>query len=223
MKRLMFVEDDRSLGVGLYERLGKEGYDVLWVDNKAKAEIALRQQFFDLVILDLGLPDGNGFELAKKIRLKPRTSFLFLTAQSSAEDRLTGFELGAEEYIPKPFHLKELLLRVKHVLKKPAAIQEIKVNGCAIYLESMLVIDIKGEKKNLHAKDCEILKLLIDLSPRVVSRDEILDSVWGVDNYPSPRTVDNSIVRLRQLLNDLDATFIRSVRSVGYQWIGNDQ
>ncbi|HEX4924864.1 MAG TPA: response regulator, partial [Bdellovibrionales bacterium] len=116
MKHLLLVEDDPSLGATLQERLEKEGYSVAWAQSRAEAESAFARKPPDLVILDVGLPDGSGFDLAKLIKKKSVVPFIFVTAMTTAEYRLEGFEIGAEEYIPKPFHLKELLLRVKHVL-----------------------------------------------------------------------------------------------------------
>src|SRR5689334_20091462 len=108
MTRILLVEDDKSLGATLRERLSKEGYEVIWTETKKDSLAAHRQNPFDLYIFDVGLPDGTGFELAREVKDGGNRPFLFLTAQSDAESRLEGYELGAEEYIPKPFHLREL-------------------------------------------------------------------------------------------------------------------
>lgn len=218
MSRLLLVEDDLSLGETLLERLQKEGYFVTWVETQKLAEEAFKSQHFDLIILDVGLPDGSGFELAKKVRAQKPTPFIFVTAMNSAEHRLEGYEIGAEEYIPKPFHLKELLLRVKHVLKEHAVVSEVRVGDKVIDLEAQAVIDKSGEREFLQARDFQLLKLLIQSSPKVLSRDEILDQVWGEDKFPSHRTVDNAIVRLRHVFGEHGVKVIRSVRGVGYQW-----
>ncbi len=133
MTRILLVEDDPSLGATLKERLGKEGYDVAWASTKADAAREAGAGAFDLYIFDVGLPDGTGFELARELPPKP---FLFLTAQGDAESRLQGYELGAEEYIPKPFHLRELLLRVKHVLENHAPSSALKIGGVEANFES---------------------------------------------------------------------------------------
>src|SRR5215472_15772146 len=112
MKRLLLVEDDRSLGATLHERLLREKYEVAWVETKQSALGKLNEGLWDLVILDIGLPDGSGFELARHIKSNATMPIMFMTALSTAEHRLEGFEIGAEEFIPKPFHLRELLLRV---------------------------------------------------------------------------------------------------------------
>lgn len=224
MKSLLLVEDDRSLAETLCERLQKEGYSVLWSDSVLSASAKLSTDKFDLVILDVGLPDGSGFEIAKKLRggefsaTNRSAPFIFLTAMTSAEYRLEGYELGAEEYIPKPFHLKELLLRVKHVLENHPSQSVLTLQDREIDWDAL---EVRCEGKvieRLQVRDAMLLRLLVNRSPAVVSRDEILDKIWGETNFPSSRTVDNAVVRLRQVLGEQNASRIRSVRSVGYQW-----
>src|SRR5258707_7762054 len=123
MKRLLLVEDDRSLGATLHERLLREPYDVAWVETKQRALKKLNEGLWDLVILDIGLPDGSGFELARHIKGSSSLPVMFMTALSSAEHRLEGFEISAEEIIPNPFHLHQLLLRGNHVLDSHPLLQ----------------------------------------------------------------------------------------------------
>ncbi|WII72435.1 response regulator transcription factor [Bdellovibrio sp. 22V] len=218
MRKVLLVEDDLSLGETLTERLKKD-YDVTWGKSFSEAwTLFSKSKDFDIVILDVGLPDGNGFELAAKIKQISSVLFLFLTAQADAESRLRGFELGAEEYIPKPFHLKELLLRVKHVLDAHAPARELELETCVVNFTNMSVRRKSGQIEYPPVTDMKILQLLIEKSPRVLSRDEIMNEIWGVDKNPSVRTIDNIIVRLRQLLGDDGEKHIRSVRGVGYQW-----
>jgi two-component system phosphate regulon response regulator PhoB len=216
-KRLLLVEDDPTLGVTLKERLASEGYQVQWAATCAAARSAFRERAdWDLVLFDVGLPDGSGFELAAE--WKDRVPFLFVTALSDAEHRLHGFDLGAEEYIPKPFHLRELLLRVRHVLENHASIRvrpPLAINGSTVDFSTQSVKDSAGEIHHPAAKDFQLLTLLIERAPLVLTRDEILDAVWGKDHLGNARTVDNAIVRLRGLF---DESPIRSVRGVGYQW-----
>jgi DNA-binding response OmpR family regulator len=227
-KTLLLVEDDRTLAETLSERLAKEGYDVTWVDRADLATAETRRTRFDLLLLDVGLPDGDGFQLARGLREQPpgalnrETPFVFLTAMTSAEYRLEGYELGAEEYIPKPFHLRELLLRVKHVLENHATPEYLNLGDRVIYWDALEVRSGTSATavaiERLQVRDATLLRLLVARSPAVVSRDEILDKIWGEENFPSSRTVDNAIVRLRQVLGDTHAVRIRSVRGVGYQW-----
>ena len=218
MRKILLVEDDISLGETLTERLRKE-YEVCWGKSLAEAwALFTENKDFDICILDVGLPDGSGFELAAKIKQVSPVLFLFLTAQADAESRLKGFELGAEEYIPKPFHLKELLIRVKHVLEAHAPAREFELKNCILNFTNMTVQKKSGPIEYPPVTDMKILQLLIEKSPRVLSRDEIMNEIWGVDKNPSHRTIDNIIVRLRHLLGEDGDLHIRSVRGVGYQW-----
>lgn len=232
MKKLLLVEDDESLGATLQERLQKEGYTVEWARTIRDARARSEREAFGLVILDVGLPDGTGTEFAKELRKRAPTPFIFVTARNSAEDRLEGYEIGAEEYIPKPFHLKELLLRVKHVLEQHVEASDgeakldkrrrIRCLGRTIDLDAMAIESSDGKREFLAARDNRLLEFLIAAAPRVVSRDEILNEVWGEEKFPSSRTVDNAMVRLRQAIGDRDGSVIRSVRSVGYQWVDSE-
>lgn len=218
--RLLLVEDDTSLGETLNERLTKEGYEVAWVQTEADAAAAVDARAFDLILLDVGLPDGSGFDLARKIRAGRTTPIVFMTAMNTAEHRLEGYEIGAEEFIPKPFHLRELLLRIRHVLDNHSTKREVRVGACTIDFDAQAVITAMGAREFLPARDFQLLKLLVESAPRVVSRDEILNQIWGEDRFPNHRTVDNAVVRLRHVLGGPDT--IRSVRGVGYQWVGGN-
>ena len=138
---------------------------------------------------------------------------------NTAENRLLGYELGAEEFIPKPFHLKELLMRVEHVLENHRVPSDVRVLKTVLDMRERSVINEAGDKHYIAPRDFNVLELLMQKSPNVVSRNEILDLVVGEDQYPTQRTVDNSILRLRQAFGDRDGTVIRSVRGVGYQWV----
>ncbi len=223
MKRLLLVEDDRSLGATLHERLLREPYDVVWVETKQRALKKLHEGIWDLVILDIGLPDGSGFELARDIKETTPVPIMFMTALSTAEHRLEGFEIGAEEFVPKPFHLRELLLRVKHVLDRYPVRHQISCNGRVIELESRVIVQPDGRREHPAARDFDLLQLLITSSPAVTSRNQILDVLWGEDKFLNQRTIDNMVVRLRQSLGDTNSTFIRSVRGIGYQWCGDGE
>ena len=222
MKRLLLVEDDRSLGATLHERLLREKYDVAWVETKQSALTKLNEGLWDLVILDIGLPDGSGFELARHIKSNATLPVMFMTALSTAEHRLEGFEIGAEEFIPKPFHLRELLLRVQHVLENHPVLHKVTCCGRTVDLDNRAIVQPDGTREHPAARDFELLQLLITSSPRVISRNQILDVLWGEDKFLNQRTIDNMVVRLRQLLGDTESTCIRSVRGVGYQWCGDE-
>jgi DNA-binding response OmpR family regulator len=222
MSRVLLIEDDASLGRTLDERLRKERLDVTWVQTIADAERALRVGRWDLAIVDVKLPDGTGFGLARLIKRSSLTPVMFMTALNSAENRLEGFEIGADEYLPKPFHLKEFILRVRHVLATQRVPERVEAVGREIDLGALSVTAPGGERTFLQVRDGHVLKLLISATPSVVDRAEILDRVWGREEFPTARAVDNSIVRLRQALKDEDGKLIRSVRGIGYQWAPPD-
>jgi two-component system phosphate regulon response regulator PhoB len=223
MARVLLVEDDASLGRTLAERLTRESLDVEWAQTIADAERQLGVGVWDLAILDVKLPDGSGFGLARQIKKTSTVPVMFMTAQNSAEARLEGFEIGADEYLPKPFHLKEFLIRVRHVLARQQPRRSFRAGSVTIDLDAMTVETEGGERTQLQVRDSRVLKILIDAAPRAVERSVILDRVWGEERFPTPRTVDNAIVRLRQALQDNQGQFIRSVRGVGYQWSGGGE
>ena len=223
MPRVLLVEDDASLGRTLAERLGKEQLSVEWVKTLADGRKRIDAGGWNLAILDVMLPDGSGFGLARYIKQRTVVPVMFMTALNSAENRLEGFEIGADEYLPKPFHLKEFILRVRHVLTTQHTRKTIRVEpgegpALTVDLDAMSVQADGGETVFLQARDGRVLKLLCDSAPRVVERSEILDRVWGQDKFPTARAVDNTIVRLRQALGDTEGRLIRSVRGIGYQW-----
>ena len=147
-----------------------------------------------------------------------------MTALNSAESRLTGFELGADEYLPKPFHLKEFLLRVRHVLTtQPPRRRQLKVGDVTIDWDAMAIDRQRRGREFLQVRDYRVLAMLVEAAPRALSRSEILDRVWGEQEFPTQRTVDNAIVRLRQALGDIDGQLIRSVRGIGYQWAASSK
>jgi DNA-binding response OmpR family regulator len=216
--RLLLLEDDASLGEAISERLIKEGFQVDWAETLFAARELIETAGFDLLILDVGLPDGSGFELAEE--LQGRFPVIFLTALNSAENRLRGYELGANEYIPKPFHFKELIIRIQKTIgEKPNLdtneyiFKDFKVN-----IEAM-TIEQEGQSFYPSVRDFSVLAFLIASFPNVVSREELLDKYWGSDSFPTNRTVDNSILRVRQFLGKNATDYLKSVRGVGYQWI----
>jgi len=213
LTRVLLVEDDRSLGETLRDRLIKEGYETSLARTKAAALVLAGQHAFDLYVFDIGLPDGTGFELAGELPARP---LIFLSAQGDSESRLRGYDLGAEEYIPKPFHLRELLIRIRHVMENHMPTNRLELGDLTIDFDGFTATR-GGQGEAIAPKDLGLLRLLVRQSPKVVSRDEALNLLWGEDNFPSNRTVDNSVLRLRALLGDA-AVRIESVRGVGYRW-----
>lgn len=218
-RRVLLAEDDSSLGNNLVERLGKENFEVEWCKTCAEARKVIQEGRYDLAVLDLGLPDGTGLDLAKEIKARGPQPILIMTAMNSAENRLEAYELGSEEFIPKPFLFRELLLRIRHVLEAHGTIHEIELPEGTLDLEQMCFTDKNGGMTFFAPKDFRVLSLLIEGSPKPVHRDEILDQVWGMDSFPTQRTIDNAIVRIRQTIHDPNGDIVRSVRGIGYQWI----
>ena len=222
---ILLLEDEVNVGSTLKDRLSLEGFDVTWAQDIGKAKEALNTKSFSLALLDVNLPDGSGFDIGKLMRDQfASTAVVFLTAASTTEDRIHGLELGAEDYIVKPFHYKELLLRIQNVLKRIQFIRNSGLSEAAIEIGKAKIrfhqyeLTSEGQKHHLSHKECALLKLLYEKRGQVVSRDEILNLVWSEDEYPTPRTIDNFILRLRKLVEpDLSSpTVIRSVRGVGY-------
>lgn len=225
--RILVVEDERNVGLTLVERLRKEGFEVAWANSCEEARLEISQRRFNLALLDVGLPDGSGFDVAARLRqAQPATAIIFLTAFGAPEDRIRGLELGAEDYVVKPFHLKELLLRVRNGLKRAQYLssglgesdQAVEVGKARIYF-SRFEADVEGRIHPLTHKESALLRLLVDRRGAVVSRDEILNHVWSEDEFPTSRTVDNFIMRLRRLVeaDPENPRIIRSIRGVGYQ------
>lgn len=226
--KILVVEDEKNLGTTLVERLKQEGYSVSWAKSVEEAQLEIRSLKFDLAVLDVGLPDGTGFQVAALLKkVSPATAILFLTAFGSPEDRIRGLELGAEDYVVKPFHLRELLLRIQNSLKRAKYLvhedepSEGALIGCAKIFFSRFEAQTDKSTHTLTHKECALLKLLWERRGQVVSRDEILNHVWTEDEYPSSRTIDNFVMRLRRIVENNHETpeFIRSVRGVGYQLV----
>ena len=216
--KLLLVEDDKALGGTLRKRLEKEQFIVTWTRTQNEALLYLDETSFDLAILDVGLPDGDGFELAQLISEKLSLPIIFLTAMDSAEYRLKGYELGADEYIPKPFHFKELLLRIKKVLDTHRIADSKQYADFTIDFSSHSIKFSDGRIESPTSRDFALLSLLVKKSPAVVSRESMISQITAGDKTPTQRTIDNSIVRLRQQLGEKGKDYIKSIRGVGYQW-----
>jgi len=228
---LLMVEDDANVAVTLAERLRASGFAVTHAASVAAAREALSGASFDIALLDVGLPDGNGFDVARSLReLQPATSIVFLTAYGTPEDRIHGLELGADDYVTKPFVFRELLLRVQNALKRASYLQS-GTSGTGPARIGRADVDfgrftatVDGRVHALTHKECAVLKLLHERAGSAVSRDEILDRAWSSDEFPTSRTVDNFILRLRRLVEHDPANprTLRSIRGVGYLFEANE-
>ena len=226
MDKILIVEDDKAILMGLKDDLEFEGYKVsIAFDGKQGLKQAMDQEF-QLIVLDILLPELNGFEVCKKLReAKVNTPILMLTAARTEEmDKVMGLELGADDYVTKPIGSREMVARVKAILRRTRQKDEIE----EIYKFSDISVDFKsyevfkaGEKLHLTALEFKLLKFFIEHKGEVVTRDNILDETWG-DAIVSPRTIDPHIVHLRQKLEDdpVNPEYIVSIRGVGYKFNG---
>ena len=222
--KILIVEDEPNLGDTLFEYLDNIGYVVKLAQTAKEAQVLFEAFTPQVVLMDIGLPDGSGLELAKSFR-KDRSDFLlfFLSALNDPDTKVEGLEIGAEDYITKPFALKELTLRLersfqlkKTMLERPS---ELLHGRLKIWFSKFQVQDAEGGIIQLGQKECAILELLYHSEGKAFSRDEIIDQIWGEDKYPSHRTVDNYIVKLRKWC-ETDKSLpleIQSIRGVGYQ------
>jgi DNA-binding response OmpR family regulator len=219
--RILVVEDDESLSTVLKDALVREGHDVaVERDGRTALDRALEKRF-DLVLLDLMLPGLDGYEVCRRLRAAGRgTQVLMLTARGREEDRVKGLRLGADDYVVKPFSLKELLARVEARLRavRPAAAGRLQVGEALVDLDAMTVRRA-GERHELTRLEAGVLRLLLAHPGEVIPRNRFLDEVWGFDRFPTTRTVDVHVGRVREKLgDDGEPPLIRTVHGVGYRF-----
>jgi len=223
-KKILLVEDEKNLGITLKEYLEGLSYEVRWTQTIAEAKSSFREITPQVVLMDIGLPDGSGLELAKELRAE-KSNFLliFLSALNDPETKVEGFEVGAEDYITKPFALKELTLRLERAFllqqEMDSEPEEINIGPLKIWFNRFQVQRADGEVIDLGQKECAILRLLYTHRESVLDREKIIEVVWGKDKFPSNRTVDNYIVKLRRWCESDKAqeVSIQSVRGIGYK------
>jgi two-component system alkaline phosphatase synthesis response regulator PhoP len=227
MYRILLVEDEESLRETLALNLELEGYDVVALDSGRNVVQTLQQQHIDLILLDIMLPDMSGLEVCGQIRLNNLAMpIIFLTAKDTPADRVAGLRQGADDYLAKPFNLEELLLRVAILLRrlggeKAQTAELLTFGGHTVNFKTYEVLTAGGEKFMLTKKEAMLLKLLTDRAGQVVSRQQILQAVWGYDVYPSTRTIDNFILSFRKYFepNPKQPIYFHSLRGVGYKFL----
>ncbi|MBN1480674.1 response regulator transcription factor [candidate division KSB1 bacterium] len=223
--KILLVEDEESLAIGLQFNLEAEGYRVVYARDGKEALAIFPTQPFDLIILDIMLPFYNGYYVAKEIReLSPQMPILMLTARTKVEDKVRGLEIGADDYMTKPFHLEELLARVRGMLRRKTwyrksmdAQPSFSFGANSINFATLECSAGKNRFK-LTPHEAMVMKYLIEKEDHIVSRKELLENVWNISSDIETRTVDNFIVRLRKYfeINPKKPVHIKSVRSVGY-------
>lgn len=225
--RVLLVEDEENLRSTIALNLELEGYDVQCAVNGKEALQLFKANRFDIVVLDIMLPEINGLDVCREMRKENRNVFiLFLSARSMGSERIEGLKAGADDYLSKPFNLEELLLRIEILLKRKAPltntghINSTNINGRIINFDTYQFVTPEGKNESLSKKETLLLKLLIEKKNQVVSRDEILEQVWGYETFPTGRTIDNFILAFRKYF-ETDPTKPRhfiSVRGVGYKF-----
>jgi len=228
--QILLIEDEESLAVGLEYNLKEEGYVVTLAEDGKQAIEKFNSGSFDLVILDIMLPYLNGFEVAEKMRERdPQIPILILTARSSLKDRLKGLEIGADDYMTKPFHLDEMLLRVKGMLRRKKWYQTktdknpiVRFGNYTINFANLICQSGKSEFR-LTPHEAMVLKYLIENHDRIVSRQELIDKVWQIHSEVETRTVDIFMSRLRKYFekDPKKPKYIKSIRSAGYIFCEN--
>jgi DNA-binding response OmpR family regulator len=222
MTKVLVIEDDPAILRGIQDSLSFEGYDVIIAADGDSAYHSLKAATPDLIILDLMLPDIYGVDLCRKLRAENvHTPILMLTAKDHETDRVDGLDSGADDYMTKPFSVRELLARIRAILRRtqhrPDEISEIQIGDVHIHFRRFEARR-NGDPFEMTRKEFAILKLLAGREGEVVTREELLDDVWGAESYPVSRTVDYHIVGLRAKLESDPAhpRFIKTVHRVGY-------
>ncbi|MGV8095878.1 MAG: response regulator transcription factor [Mangrovibacterium sp.] len=224
-KKILLVEDDSTLNFIICDHLSEAGYQVTETSDGEKALQIFTNENFDLCLLDVMLPKLDGFSLAKKIRETNQVvPILFLTAKSLPEDKINGFALGADDYITKPFSMEELLMRIKVFLKRsqppgslPQEIKSCKVGHFDFYYDNLTLLH-QDTCKILTYKEAQLLKYFCEHPNTVLSRSEILKSVWGSDDYYLGRSLDVFISRLRKYLNGDPEIKILNIHGIGFRF-----
>jgi DNA-binding response OmpR family regulator len=225
MSRILVVEDDPAILRGLRDNLACESYEVLTAGDGETGERLVMEKSPDLIILDLMLPGLSGYELCRRIRARGvQTPILMLTARAEEADRILGLDLGADDYVTKPFSIRELLARVRALLRRvhreTTLPHQVKFGDVHVDF-SRYEARKNGRPVDLTRKEYGVLRLLAARAGEVLSRDELLNEVWGYEHYPSTRTVDNHIASLRAKL-EVDASQPRhllTVHGVGYKLV----
>ena len=221
MERILIVEDDLALNAGICFALDSAGYATVGAYNCQKAKEFLFHDKVDLAVLDVNLPDGNGFDLCKEVKeKKPELPVMFLTANDLEEDQIKGFDLQIDDYIPKPISLPLMIRKIQAVLRRYEKTEGVKPEEL-LYRDIVLSVgnyqvSIKGKVIDLTQKEYEILKELMERPGIVISRESFLNRLWKYEFYGDERAVDNHIKNLRRKLGDA-GNYIETVRGVGYR------
>lgn len=226
MQRILLVEDEEQIRKIVKMNLELEGYEVVSTDNGKKALEIIDGQHFDLMLLDIMLPEVNGLQICEQVRLKnSEVGIIIVSAKDSPSNRVEGLKVGADDYLTKPFNLEELLLRVKNLLRRSSEDEKSTLNSYEFGSNKIdfVTYEATGQEGDfrLTRKEVLLLKMLIERANEVVSRKQILQNVWGYDVYPSTRTIDNFILNFRKYFEEdaRNPQYFHSVRGVGYKFV----
>ena len=225
---ILLVEDEENLHESLKINLELGGYQITSAYDGVEAMKAVQNEYFDLIIMDVMLPEMDGFSVTQTIRLtNTEVPILILSAKDSSADRVTGLKKGADDYLTKPFNLEELLLRIQKLIEKNKRLQKTSTigdsynfGGNKVDFKAQQATTARGEKIDLSKKEAMLLKLLIENKNEVVPREKILQAVWGYNVYPTTRTIDNFILSFRKYFEEDSRSpkYFHSVRGVGYKY-----
>jgi two-component system, OmpR family, response regulator RegX3 len=229
-RTILLVEDERAITEPLAEALERDGFNASVVDTAADAMRTAAAHEPDLVLLDIGLPDGSGLDVARELRRESRVPIIMLTARGSEADRVAGLELGADDYIVKPFSAREVMARVRAVLRR-AAPEASTDGGEPIRIGALSLDRAKHEARlddrpiELSRKEFELLRVLMENAGSVLTREALIDEVWDMNWFGSTKTLDVHISGLRKKLDDdpKEPRYIHTVRGVGFRFSGADE
>ncbi len=226
---ILLVEDEENMHEALKLNLELEGYTVTSAYNGTEGLKAVQNEYFDIIIMDIMLPEVDGITVTENIRLQHNdVPILILSARNTGSDRVLGLKKGADDYLTKPFNLEELLLRVKKLVKKNKKLQDKETVGdvyefgkSRVDFNAQLATTWNGTQVELSKKEAMLLKLLIENKNQVVTREKILQMVWGYNVYPTTRTIDNFILNFRKYFEEdsRNPKHFHSVRGVGYKYV----
>ena len=229
-RTILLVEDEESITTPLVEALHREGFDTAVAPTASESLEAFAQAQPDLVLLDVMLPDGSGFEVCRELRARSRVPIIMLTARGEEADRVAGLELGADDYVVKPFSARELVARVRAVLRRVAEAGERKVEGVSEIGEVRVdpgrrSVSFRGEELELSRKEFDLMRLLIENAGSVVTRERLIDEVWDTNWFGSTKTLDVHVSGLRKKLDDDPGSprYIHTVRGVGFRFASADE
>lgn len=221
--KILFVEDDETLGFVTKENLEMNGFNITHCKDGAAGLESFKKEDFDLCIFDVMLPKMDGFKLAEKIRaLNQQIPILFLSAKSLKEDRIQGLKLGADDYITKPFSIEELILKVDIFLKRKKIhtqgnLQFIEIGNLKFDHRNMFITLPNNSTKKLTQKESDLFKLFIDNKNNILKRQDILEQIWGEDDYFMGRSLDVFISRLRKIIKEDSTLSIENIHGVGFK------